>query len=93
MNYRKNPDGSYTAFRLMKFDNSLLEATAADLDNAKRLLQGEIDAWKNYSLVETNKLIYSPGSEKDQAYVYARDTLVDTINKELKEKDELSTNS
>lgn len=93
MNYRKNEDGTYTAFRLMKFDNSMLEATAQDLDNAKSMLAEEIKAWKNYSLVETNKLIYSPGSENGKAYIYARDTLVDVINKELKEKNELSKNS
>lgn len=88
MNYRKNEDGTYTAFKLMKFDNQMLEATAEDLDNAKKLLKNEIDAWKNYSLVETAKSFYSPGVEGKKAYVYARDTLVDQINKEYKEQQE-----
>lgn len=87
MNYYRNDDGSYTAFRRMKFDGSMLEATAQDLDNAKRMLKSEIDAWKNYSLVETNKLIFSPGSENGKAYVYSRDDLVNTINQELKEEE------
>lgn len=93
MNYRKNEDGTYTAFKLMKFDNSMLEATAQDLDNAKKMLAEEIKAWKNYSLVETNKLIFSPGAENGKAYIYARDTLVDIINKEHKEETDGRTNT
>lgn len=85
MNYRRNPDNTFTAFKLMKFDGQMLEATAEDLDNAKKLLKNEIDAWKNYSLVETNKFFYSPGSENNKAYVYSRDTLTYLINKEHEE--------
>lgn len=85
MNYRRNEDGSYTAFKLMKFDNTMLEATAQDLDNAKQLLKNEIDAWKNYSLVETKALINSPSFENGKAYIYARDTLAEVINKEVDE--------
>lgn len=85
MNYRKNPDGTFIAFKLMKFDNTMLEATAEKLENAQEMLKGEIAAWKNYSLVETNKFFNSPGAENKKAYVYCRESLVDLINKEHKE--------
>jgi hypothetical protein len=71
MNYRKNEDGSYTAFKYMKFDGTTLEATAQDLDNAKQMLKREIDAWKTYSLEEIGNF-NSPGCEKQKGMVYSR---------------------
>lgn len=83
MSYRKNEDGSYTAFRYMNFDGSMLEATAADLDTAKHLLKEEVKAWKSYSLVEANKLVYSPGSENGKVAILANDKIAEMINQEL----------
>lgn len=86
MNYRKNEDGTYTAFKLMKFDGTMLEATANDLDNAKELLKREIDAYKNYTMEEVNTF-FSPGCDNQKGVVYCRDSLVDIIKADLaKEK-------
>lgn len=82
MSYKRNSDGSYTTWRLMKFDGQLLEATAETLENAQKLLKQEVDAWKNYSLVETGEEYYSPGLPGKKGYVMARDTLVEIIKKE-----------
>lgn len=86
MSYRKNEDGTYTAFRLMKFDNTLLEASAADLDNAKTLLKREVEAYKNYALVETKREYFSPGFPGQKAYVQANDRLAEIINKEVEDE-------
>jgi hypothetical protein len=86
MNYRKNPDNTYTAFKYMKFDGTMLEVTANDLDNAKSLLKQEIEAWKTYGLEEAGTF-YSPGSPDNKGIVYARDDLAELIKKENKENE------
>lgn len=73
MNYRKNEDGSYTAFQYMKFDGTMLEATAEELDNAKAMLKEEIKAWKSYSLEEIGTF-NSPGCEDKKGIIYSRNS-------------------
>lgn len=85
MNYRKNEDGSYTAFKYIRRDGSLLEATAADLDNAKRMLKQEIDAHKVYTLEEVSTF-FSPGCPDQKGVVYCREGLVDIIKKDQENK-------
>lgn len=80
MNYRKNEDGSYTAFRYMKFDGTMLEATAQDLDNAKALLKHEIEAHKTYALEEIGTF-FSPGCENQKGIIYSKDAKVITVDK------------
>lgn len=72
MNYRKNEDGSYTAFQTMKLDGSVLEATAQELDNAKAMLKQEIAAWKNFGLEEVGTF-NSPGQPNGKGIIYARE--------------------
>lgn len=81
MNYRRNEDGTYTAFKYVKFDGTMLEATAEDLDNAKKMLKSEIEAHKMYAMEEVAKF-FSPGQPNNVGIVYARDDLAETIKKE-----------
>lgn len=84
MNYRKNEDGSYTAFRLMKDSSTVLEITAYDLDEAKKLLANEIKSYREgHGLVQTKKTFYSPGAENDTGYIWARHDLSDKIDAEI----------
>lgn len=85
MSYKKNEDGTYTCSRYMKLDGSLLESTAATLENAQRLLKQEVEAWKNYSLVETKVTYFSPSLPKQTGYILANDKLAEIINKEYEE--------
>lgn len=84
MNYYKNENGSYTAFKHMSFDGSILEATAQDLDMAKAMLREEIKAWKTYKLEEVS-YFFSPSCKDQKGVVYCRDDLVDIIKKDNKE--------
>lgn len=72
MNYRRNEDGSFTAFKYMRFDGTMLEATAEDLDNAKRMLKNEIDAYKTYSMEEVGTF-FSPGQPDQKGIIYSRE--------------------
>ncbi len=67
----------------MKFDGTMLEATANDLDNAKAMLKKEIEAWKTYKLDEVGNF-YSKGCQDQKGMVYCRDDLVETIKEENK---------
>lgn len=84
MNYKKNEDGSFTAFRLMKDSNTVLEITAYDLDEAKSLLKNEIaDYRKGHGIVKTKRKFNSPGKEGGVDYVLARHYLADIIDGEV----------
>lgn len=72
MNYFKNPDSTYTTFKYMKFDGTMLEATAADLDNAKAMLKEEINAWKSYGLEEVGTF-NSPSQPDNKGIIYSRE--------------------
>ena len=86
MSYRKNEDSSYTCYRLMRFDNTVLEATAQDLDNAQKLLANEVSAYKVYGLVETKRSYNSPSFPEGKGFIQARDTLAEIINKEVEDE-------
>jgi len=87
MNYKKNEDGTYTVYRLMKDTNTTLEATASTLDDAKERLKIEHKDYKaGYGITKTRRKFYSPGAENDVAYVWARHDLADVIDKEVGEE-------
>jgi hypothetical protein len=72
MSYRKNDDGSYTAYRVMYFDGTTLEATAQELDNANRMLKEEVNAYKTYSCKEIGTF-NSPSCLDGKGIIYSRD--------------------
>lgn len=84
MNYKKNEDGTFTVTRYMKDTGTTLEATASTLDDAKERLKLEHKDYKaGYGIVKTKRKFYSPGSENDVAYVWARHDLAEIIDKEV----------
>lgn len=85
MNYRKNEDGSVTISRLIKFDNTLLEVTASNLETAQHLFKQELTVYRKYANIKTNKKFFSTSKEGGVDHVMARDSLVDLINKEYEE--------
>lgn len=91
MNYRKNEDSTFTAFKLMKDSNAVLEITAYDLDEAKKLLKKEIEDYrKGHGLVKTKRSYNSQGSEDGIAYIYARHELADIIDSEVEAEESLN---
>lgn len=85
--YKKNEDNSFTAFKLMKDTNTLLEVTAFDLDEAKKLCKNEIaDYRKGHGLVKTKRKFNSPGKNGGVDYIRARHFLADVIDSEVEKE-------
>lgn len=92
MNYRRNEDGSVTAFRFMKDTSTMIEITASDIDEAKKHLANEIKSYREgYGIVQTKRKFYSPGAENDTAYIWARHDLADKIDAEVEAEEKAST--
>jgi hypothetical protein len=88
MNYKKNDDGTYTAFKLMKDSNYLLEITAHDLDEAKDLLRKEVKSYREgHGLVKTKRKFNSAGKEDEVDYIWARHDLADKIDTEVENEE------
>jgi hypothetical protein len=81
MSYKRNENGSFTAYEVMKFDGTVLEATAETLDNAKAMLKKEKEAWKSYKLDEAGTFL-SKGCQDQKGMVYCREDLVDLIKED-----------